>query len=93
MLRGAGVKFVFYSYVYLLFILGIAGPISRMDSLKRIASRQFNDLTQKRQSTQLKSCPDDFASSFDEPVHPNEQRMELAANPRPIKKVLTQRFN
>lgn len=43
-----------------------------MESLQRIVSRQFNDLTQKRQSTQLKSYSDEF-SSFDEPVSPSHE--------------------
>jgi hypothetical protein len=60
-----------------------------MDSLQRIVTRQFNDLTQKRQSTQLKSYSDDFPT-FDEPVpqqHTEQRTAYPSANPRPIKKV------
>ncbi|KAI6176946.1 hypothetical protein M3Y97_00853900 [Aphelenchoides bicaudatus] len=65
-----------------------------MNNLQRIVARQFNDLTQKRQSTQFKNS-DEFASfDFDEPAAvpqtPIEKRMELAypqANARPIKKI------
>lgn len=63
-----------------------------MNGLQRIVTRQFNDLTQKRQSTQLKSNCDEF-SSFDEPVSPtlHESESSFPSNnttqQKPIKKV------
>lgn len=64
-----------------------------MNSLHRMVTKQLNDLTQKRQSTQLKSTlsySDDF-SLVDEPVSQQQpigtQVFYPATNTRPIKKV------
>lgn len=55
-----------------------------MDNLQRIVSRQFNDLTQKRQSSQLRS---NSYSSFEESVS-DSFVTAFPNDTQPIKKVI-----